>query len=260
MKHIPRILLAMGQSRAFGRGQVRGISKYARIHGPWMFLTKQESYHGGSDFPVLKKGVIDGAIIREPRQRELKKFIDLGIPLIVSNHWTPNPPCSHITSDCETIGQMGATHFLNCGFRRFAFCSPGELFWSKRRCQSFVEAVAKAGFGTHVYKPPARKDDRVWHREQRILADWLASLPKPLGLMACTDDRAFELVEACEVAGIKVPEEVAILGVDDDDLVCEMATVPISSVALDLEQAGYEAARLLHRLMKGQIVDRQEIL
>ncbi len=260
MKYTPRILLAMEQSRGFGRGQLRGITNYARSHGPWMFLTKHESYHGGSDSPPLEKGTLEGAIIREPRPRELRKLLNLGIPLVVSNHWTTHPPCPHVITDCQAVGQMGATHFLNSGFRRFAFCGTGDLFWSKRRCQSFVEALAKAGFGTHVYKPPARKKDRLWNREQPILADWLASLPKPLGLMACTDDRAFDVEEACEVAGIKVPEEVAILGVDNDELVCEMAPVPISSVGLNLEQAGYEAAGLLHRLMQGKIPDRQEIL
>jgi LacI family transcriptional regulator len=260
LKEIPRIFVAVEQSRVIGRGLLRGMSKYARIHGPWMILTKHDRYFGGSDFPPLRKGTIHGAIIREPRTGDLKKIHALRVPIVLCAHWTTHPSLPYVITDCQRIGQMAATHFLDRGFRRFAFCGTNELFWSERRCRSFIKTVAKAGYNAEVYKIPVSAKNRLWHNELPILAEWLASLPTPTALMACTDDRAFELVEACNVAGLRVPEEIAILGVDNDDIVCETATVSISSVALDLEQAGYEAAALLDKLMNAKNPRQQEII
>ena len=260
MKDVPKIFLLIEQSRAFGRELLRGISRYAQIHGPWLFITKHDFYYGGGSSSSSGLEDIEGAIIREAPLREMRKVLDLGVPTIVSNHLTTSLAWPHIITNCARIGQMGASHFLDCGFRHLAFCRSGDLYWSERRCNSFVEAVAQAGHDTHVYKLPSRRAHQQWHVEQRLLADWLTALPKPVGVMAPTDDRALELVAACDAAGVKVPEEVAILGVDNDDLVCNMATVPISSVALDVKQAGYDAAALLHKLMKGKNPGRQEIL
>jgi LacI family transcriptional regulator len=252
MKRIPKIFLAIEGTRGYGRGLLKGISHYARIHGPWMFLTKHDFYHGGSHRPPSGKDLIDGAIVREASEKEMAKIQELGIPLVVACHLSATLPCPHVITDCEQVGRMAAAHFIDSGFRHFAFCGTGELFWNQCRRQSFAAAVAAAGYETHVYPYPAAAKNRLWNREQVILADWLATLPKPIAILACTDDRARDLMEACGIAGLRVPEEVAILGVDNDELACNMTAVPISSVAFNLEQAGYEAAELLDRLMQGK--------
>ena len=260
MKSIPKIFLGIEKSREYGRGLLRGISKYARIHGPWMLLTKYDFYHSGSHFTKLKKGSIEGAIIREAPAREMKRILDWDIPIVVSCHISTNLIWPQILTDCEMIGRMGATHFLNSGFRRFAFCAAGESFWSERRSKSFVQTVAEAGFEAHVYQFPAAKKNQLHGNEQRRLAQWIATLPKPIAIMACTDDRAMDLIEACEISGVRIPEDVAVLGVDNDQLVCDMTSVTISSIALNVEQAGYEAAELLDQRIKGKASERRQIV
>jgi len=264
MKRIPSILLGIEDSRAYGRGLLRGISKYARIHGPWLFRTRPEFYHSGSQISPhladLKRARFDGVITRELDHRQMRQILALGVPVIVASHMTLEPTLPCIMTDCAAIGKMAARHFLERGFRHFGYCGLEEMFWSGRRAASFTEVIHEAGFRVHHYQPPRAKRNRLWGREQFIMAKWLEQLPKPIAIMACTDDRARDLVEACEIAGLNVPEDVAILGVDNDRLVCDLAGVPISSVALNTEQAGFEAAALLARLMAGEKVEQQQII
>ncbi len=263
MKPIPRILLAIEDSRAYGRGLLRGISKYARLHGPWLFQTRPEFYHGGSRisgrWKDLKDAHIAGAITRELPRQDMRRILSLNAPVIVASHMTLEPELPSIMTDCRKIGAMAAEHFLNRGFRHFGYCGLEEMFWSRRRATSFTRVIAEAGYTTNSYRQPPTKSDRQWGREQVTMARWLEQLPRPVAIMGCTDDRARDLVEACEIAGLNVPEDVAILGVDNDDLVCDLAGVPISSVALDAQRAGFEAAELLAALMNGERTGTREV-
>jgi LacI family transcriptional regulator len=141
---------------------------------------------------------------------------------------------------------------LDRKFPHYAFVGiPGRV-WSRRREESFCGRVRAAGFEPLVYRPPRRQRDRDWDREQAVLADWLDALPKPVGLMACNDDRGRQVLEACRAAKINVPEEIAVVGVDDDELLCELADPPLSSVALNAERGGYQAAALLDKMMRSR--------
>jgi LacI family transcriptional regulator len=157
-----------------------------------------------------------------------------------------------IVTDDTVIGEMAAKHFLDKGFSNFAYCGLDRMHWSRNRSRSFQEFVRQAGFNVHIYKQPKSKLNRSWRNEQIILAKWLKELPKPIGLLACNDDRAQYVIEACKTADIKIPDQIAILGVDNDKLICNLANPPFSSIALNVERAGYEAADLLDRLMNGE--------
>ncbi len=263
MKAIPKILLAIEDSRAYGRGLLRGISQYGRIHGPWLFLTRPEFYHSGSRISarpsVLRKAQIHGVITRELSRQHMQQIVQLGVPVVVASHMTLEPDLPCIMTDCAEIGRMAAAHFLDRGFRHFGYCGLEEMFWSRRRQASFSDTIRVAGYTTHVYRQPRARTDRAWGKEQSIMATWLEELPKPVAVMACTDDRARDLVEAAEIAGLNVPEDVAILGVDNDDLVCDLAGVPISSVALNMRKAGFEAAAMLAELMAGEKPKLREV-
>ena len=145
---------------------------------------------------------------------------------------------------------MAAEHLLERGFQSFAFVGIARRVWSKRRERSFCRAIVKAGHRVDVYSPPRTQREQQWGREQPALAAWLSQLPKPTGVMACNDDRGREVLEACRAADIHVPEELAVVGVDNDELLCELADPPLSSVALDAEGTGYRAAKLLDQMMK----------
>jgi LacI family transcriptional regulator len=263
-----RILLMIETSRAYGRSILRGIAKYSRAHGPWIFhrpapFPWDRSVREASIEPLLKLGV-EGAILREQTRRDqIDEILATGIPVIVAPYTAPFPGVPNIISDDRAIGRMAADYLLRRGFRHFAYCGFGDLFyWSRDRGRSFCQAVGEAGYEAHYYEYERRMlvSRSSWVREQAVLVDWLKSLPKPVGLMTSNDDRSQYVVEACRIGGLHVPEQVAILGMGNDDLICDLAMPRLSSIAVSSEKAGYEAAALLDRLMAGrEVTDRPVI-
>jgi len=243
---------------------MRGIARYSRLHGPWMFYQQPAFYLKSSNnskvlLSTIKELDADGIIMREiPQSRGI---IDLGIPAIISSaQKTSIPGAANIVGDVEADGKMAAEHLLERGFKNFAYCGfSDDLWWSKARGESFEKTIGQAGYKVHFYEQPKAKAKRTWAKEQFILADWLKSLPKPTGLMACIDERSANVVEACKIAGLYIPEEVAVIGVDNDDLICDLSTPPLSSIALNDEMTGYNAAELLDKLMAGEKTTQQVI-
>lgn len=135
----------------------------------------------------------------------------------------------------------------------WTFCLRRSRSWSKRREREFALQLQKSGFVPHIYQPPEKPADRIWEREQTLIVEWLRKLPKPVGLFACNDDRGREVLEACRLMNLRVPEGIAVLGVDNDEVFCGLAYPPLSSVALNGETAGYRAAELLDGMMHGLI-------
>jgi LacI family transcriptional regulator len=177
---------------------------------------------------------------------------------------SPTSPLSRLSEVCPDshgAGRMAAEHLMERGFRHFAFVGAwGDAPWSVRRGEGFTERIDSAGLACTHFPMPKTTRDRRWGREQAILAQWLRSLPKPLGVLACDDDRGRQVLEACRAARLQVPEDVAVVGVDNDELLCELSDPTLSSVALNTEQAGYDAAALLDRLMSGRTRKPERIL
>ena len=241
---------------------MRGIAKYSDLHGPWIFYWKAPFYRESAGKEVtlsrLKTLDADGIIMRE--QKKTKEILAMSLPTIVSPYTEQFPGLPNIIPDDAAIGKMAAEHLLDRGFRNFAYCGFEDMFALRNRGEIFRKRITEAGFETCIYKEPKSKVKRLWENEQKIMADWLKSLPKPVGLMACNDDRAQQIIEACKIAGLHVPEEVAIIGVDNDDLVCNLSHPPLSSITLNFERAGYEAAELLDKLMTGEKMTDQRIV
>jgi LacI family transcriptional regulator len=190
----------------------------------------------------------DGIIMVE--QEKPEEIIEMGLPTVASPYIEDHiAGAANIIGDNAAMGAMAAEHLLDRGFRNFAYCGFEDMFGARSRGESFHRRITEAGFQTHVYKKPKPRGRRSWEDEQIFMADWLKSLPKPVGLMTCTDDRSQDVVEACKVAALHVPEQVAIIGVDNDELVCELSSPPLSSIALNTQRSGYEAAALLDKLM-----------
>ncbi|HET7842445.1 MAG TPA: substrate-binding domain-containing protein, partial [Terriglobia bacterium] len=160
-----------------------------------------------------------------------------------------------IRTNSAAIAKMAAEHLLHAGFRSFAFCGFANLNWSAIRERAFTQFFNERGFSCFVHRiTEANWMQRPnwiesWDYEQPIMVRWLKSLPKPVGLMTCNDACGREVLQACASAGLRVPDEVAVVGVDNDEMMCELSNPPLTSVALDLTKAGYEAAYLLDRLM-----------
>lgn len=163
-----------------------------------------------------------------------------------------NLPFPSILNDDVAVGRVAAEHFIDRGLKSLAFYGIPSHLYSQRRLEGFRSRAAEAGVSLSVYQNPP-PGDRAWEpgNREKALGAWLAPLPRPLGVMACNDVFAMQILMACDVCKLLVPEQVAVLGVDDDEMICELASVPLSSVALAGERIGYEAAATLDVMMDG---------
>lgn len=232
---------------------LKGIAQYERSHRPWAAFLDDEA-RAEEDPRWLRSKKWHGVISRHTTPSLVRECAELGIPLVDLNDTPPTPGVPKIRPDNVAIGHLGAEHFLERGFRHFGFCGFGDLGWSSERRNGFVEALALAGYGCDVLEVehPQGVVTPFWDAKQiTSLAAWLRRLPKPAAVMGCNDLRALQLVSAAHGAGLLVPEEVAVLGANNDTIRCELAEPPLSSVATNAFQSGYQAAEQLANLMSG---------
>jgi len=261
----PKVTLLIESSRGYGRGLLRGIVRYAQLHGPWSFYIRPGDFE--QTLPEMKLWGGAGIIARVENRQMAEAILAAEVPTVLVGvdprlvHLVPELALmSFVSSDCEGAARMAAAHLLERGFEYFGYVGVHGRNWSSRRAAAYCDAIQTAGFSPYVYAPPRSKKDRSWEREQPILAKWIEELPKPAALMACDDDRGRGVLEACRLAGVRVPEEVAVIGVDDDQLFCELSDPPLSSVGLNSEQGGYRTAHLLDQLMQKKITTPQQLI
>jgi LacI family transcriptional regulator len=259
MRNIPRILVTLGTARLADRGLLLGITKYARLNGPWIISSQPPYYVDPQRNSILHKNEdFHGAIV--PDTDMFKPLVRKGLPVVVLAARKESRALPRIIGRTALTGKMAAEHLLMCLFKHFAYCGFEDIYWSQERGQAFQEAIERAGFQVDFFEkiPSKRRSEKAKGRNH--LTEWLLSLPKPVGLFACNDDRGKQVMEACNLAGISVPSDVAILGADNDPFVCELVYPSLSSIALDFEKAGYDAAHLLHLLMKRTKVDSTDVI
>ena len=262
---IPKVALLIETSRGYGRGMLRGIVRYARLHGPWSFYIAPGDF--AQALPKMKQWGGGGIIARVETRQVAEDILRADVPAVIMD-LEPRvaaevPQLSkfcEVFSDSEGAARLAAEHLLERGFESFAYVGLPDRIWSERRGEAFCAAVRKAGFEPYVYPAPRRKGDREWGQEQNIMAQWIAQLPKPVGIMACHDDRGHGVLEACRLAEVDVPEEVAVVGADDDELFCELADPPLSSVAMNTEHGGYRTAHMLDQLMRHKVQTPQRLI
>jgi LacI family transcriptional regulator len=259
------VALLLETSREVGRGLLRGVQRYARLHGPWgLHIMPGDLVQ---TLPTMRAWGGTGIIARIATPRIARAILKTGLPVIAgplsASQLAPSNPLSklsEIRANGEAVGAMAADHLLDRGLRHFGFVGgPWNANWVQRRQKAFCERIAAAGYPCAVYAPPPGAE-QDWGREQKRLGHWLKAQPKPLGVMASLDARGRQVIEACMENGLNVPDEVAVVGVDNDELLCELCDPPLSSVMLNSEKAGYEAAALLHQMMKGEPVKARCIL
>ncbi len=252
-----RVVLLVETSREFGRQLIIGIARYARLNGPWSFY--KEPIGLKSSIPHLTTWRPDGLIMRD--SLITKELLKLKIPTILAIHDSSYPRnLSVIKTDPCSIAKMASEHLIEKGFKHFAFCGFDNYEWSNERKVFFSRFNNEAGYYTHNYPSPGSIKTDDWEKEQRHVSDWVRTLPKPVGILACNDDRGQHILGVCKLIGLKVPEEVAVLGVDNDPMICEIGDPPLTSIALNVESAGYEAAKLLDRLMKNKKMNGEQII
>jgi len=262
MKRMRKVILLIPPGREYDRGVLRGIIEYAQIHGPWIFYEEPPPYLSETQSSERLAHMIDwkadGIIAHESRAQESKK-LKLPTVLLSNAHHLPSTTYLLRTDD-DAVGRLAAKYLVNLGFKNLAYCGLHGMQWSQIRGEAFSRQAAKATLTTQLYQPLTRRPGESWYLEENHLGNWLTSLPKPIGLFACNDDRARMIAEICRLRGIRVPDEISILGVDNDEHVCNRSHPPLSSVALATERAGYETAALLARLMEHKSVTNNVVL
>jgi LacI family transcriptional regulator len=248
---IPRVAVWIETSRGYGRGLIRGVADYVREHGPWsIYFTP----HGLRDpLPAwLRKWQGDGILARIEDRPTAKLLLATGLPLIDLSCRLPELRSPIFGIDNRPVAQMAFEHLRERGFRQYGFFGlpRGEHVHMDYRCEYFCQSVARAGFTCQVFEV-RRTRGRLpdWEGEQRQLGRWLLGLPKPIGIMCCNDDRGLQLLDACRRAGVAVPDQVAVIGVDNDQELCNLATRPLSSIDVDSQRFGRSAAAVLDRMM-----------
>lgn len=237
-----RIILLLETSRAFGRELIIGIARYSRLHGPWSFY--KEPIDLKSSIPQLTNWNPDGIIMRD--SLITKELLKLKIPTILAIHDSKYPEnLPVIKTDSPNIAKMASDHLIEKGLKNLAFLGYDNYDWSEGRKLYFNQFNKVAGFKTHNYIPPKKNKKNNWEIEQQHVIAWIKSLPKPVGIFACNDDRGQHILEVCKMINVKVPEEVAVIGVDNDPLVCDIGDPPLTSIALNIESAGFQAAALM---------------
>jgi LacI family transcriptional regulator len=249
------VALLIDFSRWYGRRILMGIAKYVREHHEWS--VQSEEWRWTDPVPDWIRKWSGNGIIAWLETPELAAMVqELGVPA-VDVRGSSGCGLPLIDTENEVVGTLAAEHLMQRGFRNYAFCGFVGANYSDNRSHWFQERLARAGYSCAVYEPP-EMDRKTIELEKRgllfqdDLANWIKSLPKPVGIMACNDIRGQQVMNACRRTELLVPEEVAVIGVDNDELFCELSDPALSSVALDTLQIGYEAAALLERMMSGE--------
>ncbi len=247
------VALLIETSNGHGRGLLDGVIAYVKESADWsVFLTEQE--RGAVPPNWLKNWRGDGIIARIETDDIADQLRDLHVPIVdlsATRHFKGIPWTS---TDDMAIAALAVQHFMERGFHNLAYCGDPGFAWSNLRRDRYRELTLSAERkffeyqSTHRYAPLFD-----WEQEKTRLGHWLTTLPRPVAIMACYDFQAQQVLDACRQSRIAVPESVAVLGVDNDRLICELAEPSLSSIIQDTHATGYEAARLLDQMMDLQI-------
>lgn len=253
----PHVALLIETSLAPGRNILKGIAGYVREHHPWALYHEP---HGLTEsFPAwIRHWHGDGIIARVQTPKMAEELLASGVPVIDVLGVVPGKRFPLVHVDNVAIGRLAAEHLLERGLSHFAFFGIRGENWSEERCTSFLAAVKRVDREVSVCELP-RRVQRSWERVENELSRWVASLPKPTGILVCSDQRGGQILEACRRAGVTVPDEVAVISVDNDEALCEVCDPPLSSVEADHAAVGYRAAALLDALLGGGRVPEEPV-
>ena len=253
----PQVMLLIDTSSVYGRELIEGIGRYAAEHGPWSIYHEDRGLFDPLPADIGRwRG--DGIVARSVRKADLKRLLATGLPVVeLFADFALSPP--QVSPSEDSIGRLAAEHFLERGLRNLAYFASDWAWWIDTRRQAFARAVERAAEPCRYFElQRARHDKR--RLDERTLIRWLDGLPKPCGVFAACDLYAIQVTNACRSRGIAVPTQIAVLGVDNDPVVCSVSFPPLSSVDLNSRRVGYEAAALLDRMMAGAEPPRENIL
>jgi LacI family transcriptional regulator len=257
-----RILILIDYSSEFSRRLLKGLIQYSKDHGPWIFYrlpTYYKTLYGKEGIVKWAQEWKADAIIARWDHEGTNLLSTLNIPVLLQNYKERSSYFSNLTGDYIGTGEMAAKFFIKRRYRNFAFYGNKGVVWSRERAEGFRREVEKSG-GNYYYFESENLSGEEWGTSYIELDEWLLSLPKPVGLFACDDSFALRVSQICTINNIRIPEEISLLGVDNDELICHLSDPPISSIVTDVEKGGYEAGRLIDRMISGEIKEPFNII
>ena len=256
MLRIRKVAVILQLWQNFDRGILQGIAGFVQEHRNWSVFVEEVEHQRIPDFKTWDG---DGLIVNFDNRHVVRALRGIRKPVVAVGGglgWhDPAGKVPYIATGNHEIGRMAADHLLDRGFRQFGFCGYPRTRtnqWATERLEGFQQALARAGHSARVFR--GRHTTAVhWDEVQRDISAWLAALPKPIGIMGCYDYRARHVLEACASLGLRVPEDVAVVGVDND-IICDLANPPLSSIEQGRYNIGRTAAATLAKLMEGKKV------
>lgn len=239
---------------------LKGIEDYARQMPTWSLYVNPEPFINMAA-PSLEGWNGQGVIMRLMTKADVQTAKSLGLPVVNVGGIMHDTGLPSVSADHRATGRVAAEHLLECGFRRFAYYGLKNTWYSDDRRDGFTQCIAAAGCKCSVLEVPnSVSRSQPWHIWLARLERWLKTLKPPVGLMAVHDARASLALNSCLSLGLRVPEDVGIIGTENNEIVCEFARAPISSVPSDYHRMGFEAADLLNSLMIGKPALEKDLL
>lgn len=248
-RRVKHIALALPLDIVFVERLLPGILDFARDQGGWMFTRIPERLT--SSFEWLRNWGGDGAFVLISNKTDVRVALSLPMPIVNVGGYVKDVRVPTVTLDQQMVGRLAAEHLLARRFHRFGYYGVRDLWYSDQRRIGFEMALLQAGYKCSSIESTIRSP-RDWRRVGGELARWLRSLQPPVGIMASRDLRAQMLSEACTMIGLRVPEDVAIIGVDNDPIACEFCIPQLTSVSRNDREVGWQAANLLSQLLEGK--------
>ena len=261
----PKIALALPDSKPWGiTSFFNGVNDYADRH-KWLLTACPVNPESGDDFPLdwsrLKSWHIDGIILQANDLKRSELLSKWRIPMVnIGEDLGSHCKIPTLAQNNQRIGRLAAEHLIGLGLKNLAYHGVRGRWYSDERLQGFKQAAKEANLEVKSFCLPHMTRDALWNERYEPIKRWLKTLPLPVGLFAVHDYRALIVLSACREIGLRVPEDVAVIGSDNDLMVCEFSTPTLTSVCVNAYRMGYEAASLLDQLMYGKPPPREPIL
>ncbi|EAQ81335.1 xylose operon regulatory protein [Blastopirellula marina DSM 3645] len=258
------VLLLIESSRGYGRACLHGVADYCRIHRNWQILHVERRLNEALP-EAIQHWNIDGVITRIETDDVMETIDRLGRPTVdLRGSYFPQRGATFDT-DHAACAEMAVEHFVERGLRDIAYCGYPGIDFSDLRAAPFERIARQHGCRTHSFvgsqvDRDAMVRELLGESETNELGKWVQSLPRPCGILGCNDVRARQVLMSCKLAGVAVPEDIALLGIDNDLTICNLVTPLLSSIEPDAHRIGYEGAASLDRLMKGEQVEKHVLI
>lgn len=254
MKSRKKVFIHLDSGRGYSRQLLKGIYDYNNHLSHWGIIFHSTYYQKPEDFSKLNIDIIkahkpDGCILSY--SSNLDDLLRLNIPVVQTTSMNKNRRVPYVLGNYDADGKMAAEYFLGNGFINVGFFGMNKLSWSKGRCESLKKYAGLNKMNFFVYEHETNLEDINYNKNLNRLIKWLTKLPKPIGLLACNDDFGQVLVNACLLAKLRVPQDIAVLGVDNDELICNITYPNMSSISRNLKETAFSLCELLDKMMEG---------